>query len=389
MYQFGLSTSESPEYRISRCWRGWCCFWDTEILQFFQAKTQESGGLDERYGRMLERWIKKEGGRGPDYLQERTGYTRRTFSYGMNLSPNRTYYLITKAILQCEREGARLPIIRTILPDSVESWQRWILLSVQIRSLVPSYHCQRKPGDHRNHRFEPSWCLIVFGDNASVLISGGCIPCYWQPEPIRSNWWTTTTTTSSGFIFSLWVGTIFVLCQAVSYLPPFPPRNHTSTQSSLTVALFKFVLVTHWVPEQLYSIQWSPAVPDKYTCPVLSVHQCCLPEFGSVHLLVYWTGSVLSAWWAVEWTGWSTFSAPVPFSQQFIERIGPSHLFGRWSVRVNISGVFFDLSIGIWSLSRSRSFWCFAIEVFRRCYEYIARELRNHDQVLDADRSLI
>lgn len=162
------------------------------------------------------------------------------------------------------------------------------------------------------------------------------------------------------------------LCQAVSYLPPFPPRNHTSTQSSLTVALSKFVLVTHWVPEQLYSVQWSPAVPDKYTCPVVSVHQCCLPEFGSVHLLVYWTGSVLSAWWAVEWTGWSTFSAPVPFSQQFIERIGPSHLFGRWPVRVNISGVFFDLSIGIWSLSRSRSFWCFAIEVCRRRYMNIS-----------------
>lgn len=54
-----------------------------EILQFFPAKTQESGGLDERYGRMLERWMKKEGGGGPDNLQECTGYTRRTFNSTM------------------------------------------------------------------------------------------------------------------------------------------------------------------------------------------------------------------------------------------------------------------------------------------------------------------
>lgn len=171
---------------------------------------------------MLERWIKKEGGRGADYLQERSGYTRRTFSYGMTLA---------KAILQCEREGARLPIFRAlhashiILLDSMESWQRWILLSVQIRSWVPSYHCQRKPGDHRNHRFEPCSCLIVFGDNASVLISGGCIPCYWntsQLEPIRSKWWTTTITTSGGFIFSLWVGTIFVYVKRSATSLPSP-----------------------------------------------------------------------------------------------------------------------------------------------------------------------
>ena len=33
--------------------------------------------------------MKKKGGRGPDYVQERTGLTRRSPSHGMTLSSNR------------------------------------------------------------------------------------------------------------------------------------------------------------------------------------------------------------------------------------------------------------------------------------------------------------
>ena len=47
---------------------------------------------DERYGRMTC-MMDEEGRRGPDYVQERTGHTLRSFSHGMTLNSN-TEYLV-------------------------------------------------------------------------------------------------------------------------------------------------------------------------------------------------------------------------------------------------------------------------------------------------------
>ena len=49
--------------------------------------------FDERYGRIacmieIDEEGKKERGRAPDYVQERTGHTRRSFSHSMTLNSN-------------------------------------------------------------------------------------------------------------------------------------------------------------------------------------------------------------------------------------------------------------------------------------------------------------
>lgn len=37
----------------------------------------------------LDGWIKEEGGRGPDYVQARTGHALRSFSHGMTVNSSR------------------------------------------------------------------------------------------------------------------------------------------------------------------------------------------------------------------------------------------------------------------------------------------------------------
>lgn len=48
---------------------------------------QTNAPIDERYDR--NGWlIKKEGGRAPDYVQEGTGHTHRSFGHSMTLNSN-------------------------------------------------------------------------------------------------------------------------------------------------------------------------------------------------------------------------------------------------------------------------------------------------------------
>ena len=55
--------------------------------------THNMENSDERYGRIacmmdVKKEEKEEGGRAPDYVQERTGHTRRSFSHSMTQNSN-------------------------------------------------------------------------------------------------------------------------------------------------------------------------------------------------------------------------------------------------------------------------------------------------------------
>ena len=79
----------------------------------------------------------KKGGRGPDYVKERTGHTRRSLSHGMTLNSSHSMILDSNTPTQAKADRLPLPKCSEMLPQQQKLNKRCRCTDSRLASVKP------------------------------------------------------------------------------------------------------------------------------------------------------------------------------------------------------------------------------------------------------------